>query len=171
LWCLNRAYFEGTRRITRRTSAHLVGAIHAVCAHPRTYARLADAPAVLQQAGVSARCAIIGGDYFDAVPSGGDAYILAEILHDWDDERSRMILQNCRRVCGPVSRLLLIEVVIAPGNAPDLAKFLDLHMLVLLGGRERTGAQYRALLAEAGYALSAVVPTQAGACVIEARPR
>ena len=146
-------------------------------AHPQLRGILFDQPHVvagataeLQQAGVSARCATIGGDFFAAVPSGGDAYILAEILHDWDDERSRTILRNCRRACGPASRLLLIEVLIAPGNEPDLAKFLDLHMLVLLGGRERTKAQYRTLLAEAGFALTAVVPTQAGSSVIEARP-
>jgi SAM-dependent methyltransferase len=146
-------------------------------AHPRMRGVLFDQPHVvavatagLQAAGVSERCETAGGDFFVEVPSGGDAYILAQIVHDWDDERSLTILRNCRRAIGPAGKLLLIEMVIAAGNERDLGKFLDLHMLALLGGRERTGAEYRSLLAKASFTLTRIVPTQAGASVVEATP-
>ncbi len=128
------------------------------------------AGALLHGAGVKERCETIGGDFFVGVPSGGDAYVLAQIVHDWNDERSLMILKNCRRAIGPAGKLLLVEMVIAPGNEPDFGKFLDLHMLALVEGRERTEAEYRALLAEAGFRLSTVEPTQAGSSVVEAIP-
>ncbi len=146
-------------------------------AYPHMHGILFDQPHVvvgagvlLQGAGVNERCTTVGGDFFVEVPRGGDAYILAQIVHDWDDGRSLTILKNCRRALGPAGKLLLVELVIAPGNASDLGKFLDLHMLALLGGKERTAAEYRALLAEAGFTLTTIVPTQAGTSVVEAIP-
>ncbi len=128
----------------------------------------ASAAAFLATAGVADRCQISAGDFFEALPSGGDAYILAQILHDWDDERSRTILQNCRSAMAPAGRILIVELVIPPGNEPSLGKLLDLHMLILLTGRERTEAEYRDLLASAGFRLTRVIPTSSGASVVEA---
>ncbi len=128
----------------------------------------ASATAFLGAAGVADRCQIIAGDFFEALPSGGDAYILAQILHDWDDERSFTILQNCRSAMAPAGRILIVELVIPPGNEPSLGKLLDLHMLVLLTGRERTEVEYRDLLAAAGFRLTRIIPTSSGASIVEA---
>jgi hypothetical protein len=121
-------------------------------AHPAVRGVLFDQPHVvkeaqprLQAAGVAERCATEGGDFFVAAPAGGDVYVLAQILHDWDDERCRVILGNCRQAMRPAGRLLLVEQVLPPANEPSFAKWLDLHMLVLLTGRERTEAEYRDL--------------------------
>jgi SAM-dependent methyltransferase len=131
---------------------------------------VAGAKPLLEMANVAERCQIVGGDFFEEVPTGGDAYILAQIVHDWDDVRSVAILKNCRRAIKPTGKLLIVEMVIAPGNAPDLGKFLDLHMLALLGGQERTEAQYQSLLSLSGFDLVAIIPTQSGASVVEAIP-
>lgn len=146
-------------------------------AHPRMRGVLFDQPhvvagagALLRERGVTERCETVGGDFFVELPRGADAYVLAQIVHDWDDQRSLTILKNCRRVIAPSGKLLLVEMVIAPGNEPDFGKFLDLHMLALVGGRERTEAEYRTLLAEAGFRLTTTVPTQAGSSVVEAIP-
>jgi O-methyltransferase domain/Dimerisation domain len=145
-------------------------------AHPRLRGVLFDRPQVvegavssLKDAGMSERCATVGGDFFEDVPPG-DAYILSQIVHDWDDERSLRILKTCRRAIAPTGKLLVVELVIAPGNQPDFGKLLDLHMLAMAGGRERTEAEYRTLLAGAGFRLTQVAATQAGASVIEAVP-
>ena len=124
----------------------------------------------LEAAGVAQRCQTVGGDFFTAVPPGGDAYLMRHIIHDWDDAKSLTILGHCRKVMAPTARLLLIETVIPPGNDPCFAKFLDLNMLVLPGGLERTEAEYRALFAAAGFRLERIVPTKADVSVIEGVP-
>jgi hypothetical protein len=146
-------------------------------AHPTVRGVLFDQPhvvagatALLQEAGVNGRCEVVGGDFFVEVPRKGDAYILSQIVHDWNDQRSLAILKTCRRAIAPTGKLLLVEMVIAPGNQTDFGKFLDLHMLALVGGRERTEAEYRTLLAKAGFQLTKVVPTQTGSSVVEATP-
>jgi hypothetical protein len=131
----------------------------------------ADASRFLDKAGVADRCTTVGGDFFESVHGGGTTYVLAQILHDWDDEHCQTILTNCRRAIRPEGRLLVVEQVIPPANEPSLGKWLDLHMLVLLGGRERTESEYGSLLAAAGFELTKVVPTQSGASIIEAIPR
>jgi len=118
--------------------------------------------------GLSERCHCVGGDFFESVPPGGDVYLLASIIHDWDDERSVAILRTCRRTMAPGSRLLLIEMVIPAGDAPSYAKLLDLEMLVLAGGRERTSDEYAALLANAGFRITRIVPTHTSSSIIEA---
>jgi hypothetical protein len=131
---------------------------------------IAGASELLRATGVDARCELVSGDFFAEVPRNGDAYILSQIVHDWDDERCLAILTTCRRAIAPSGRLLVVELVIAPGNDPDFGKFLDLHMLALVGGRERTQSEYRDLLGEAGFQVTRVVPTAAGASVVEAVP-
>ena len=145
--------------------------------NPTTRGILFDQPHVVAAAGpqlmaaeVSERCTTVGGDFFVAVPGSGDAYVLAQILHDWDDERCIAILRQCRRAMPARAKLLVIELVLPSGEEPFFGKWLDLHMLVLLGARERTAAEYNALFRTAGFALSRVVPTAAGASIVEAIP-
>jgi hypothetical protein len=125
----------------------------------------------LEAAGLAGRCVTVGGSFFESVPGGGDAYLLRHIIHDWDDARSQTILQNCRRAMGPGRQLLIVETVIPPGNGPSFAKLLDLTMLVSPGGMERTEAEYRNLLSQAGFRLERVVPTRTEVGVIEAWPQ
>jgi hypothetical protein len=145
--------------------------------HPAARGILFDQPHVvatagerLAVAGVAECCTIVGGDFFVEVPSGGDAYVLAQILHDWDDERSVAILRQCRSAMPAHGKLLLIELVLPPGEEPFFGKWLDLHMLVMLGARERTAAEYEALFRAAGFAPGRVIPTAAGASIVEAVP-
>jgi SAM-dependent methyltransferase len=109
----------------------------------------------LAGAGLGARCECVGGDFFDAVPAGADHYVLSRVLHDWDDEPAGRILAACRRALPAGGRLLVVEALL-PERAADApgAITMDLHMLVLLGARERTEAEYRALLATAGLRLA-----------------
>lgn len=122
----------------------------------------------IEEAGLADRCELIAGDFFQFVPEGGDAYILKWVLHDWNDEQSVVILKNCRRTMGDKGKLLLIESVIASGNEASFGKFMDLNMLVMTGGRERTESQYREVMAAGGFELSKIVPTLSPFCVIEA---
>lgn len=128
----------------------------------------ADAEAFLEKAGLGGRVSTVGGDFFDSVPDGGDTYVLAQILHDWDDDQCARILDSCHEAMPPGATLLVIEQVLPPANEPSLGKWLDLHMLVMLGGRERTADEYRSLLAAAGFELTSVIPTQSGASLVEA---
>lgn len=131
---------------------------------------VANADETLRAAGVADRCARIAGSFFEAVPPGGDAYVLAQILHDWDDEHCVAILSQCRAVMPENGKLLVVELVLPPGDEPFFGKWLDLHMLMLLNARERTKAEYDALFRDAGFALAAVVPTLPGPSVVEAAP-
>ena len=131
---------------------------------------VASAEEQLAATEVADRCTFVGGDFFTEVPAGGDAYVLSQILHDWDDERCVAILGNCRQVIPDHGKLLVVELVLPPGDEPFLGKWLDLHMLVLLGGRERTAAEYNTLFRAAGFELARVVPTPPGPSVVEAVP-
>jgi O-methyltransferase domain/Dimerisation domain len=127
----------------------------------------AGAQETIAGAGVADRCSFVAGSFFDRVPEGADAYVLSAILHDWNDERAGAILRSCRAAVHDRSRLLIVEAVIAPGNEPDWMKILDLHMLVALGGRERSEEDWRALLAANGFRLEPQTP---GAPLLEATP-
>jgi hypothetical protein len=124
----------------------------------------------LSAAGVTDRCQVLAGDFFQAVPPGGDAYMMRHIIHDWDDDRSRIILRNCRAVMPAHGKLLVVEAVIPPGNDPNWGKLLDLNMLVMPGGLERTEAEYRDLFAATGFTLTRVMPTSADVSVAEGVP-
>jgi hypothetical protein len=146
-------------------------------AHPHLKGVLIDQPHVvagagpkLEEAGLAGRCETVAGDFFQSVPDGGDAYILKHVLHDWDDDRCVSILGNCRRAISNQGRLMVIEILVTPGNEPDYGKYLDLNMLVLTKGRERTEAQYRTLFEAAGFTLSRVVATRSELSIIEGRP-
>jgi hypothetical protein len=134
-------------------------------------ATVASAPALLDAADVTERCAITSGDFFhDAVPGGGDLYVLKSIIHDWDDDRAVSILSNCRRAMDPAGTILLIERLIPAANEPSVSKWMDLTMLVVAGGRERTEQEYRTLLERAGFAVSSIIPTAAHLSLIEGKP-
>jgi hypothetical protein len=128
-----------------------------------------DAPSLIQARGLADRVTIQAGSFFDGVPAGGDAYLLSHIIHDWSEEQCLTILGNCRRAMNPASRLLIIEMVLPPGNAPHPGKLLDLMMLVGPGGQERTEHEYAALLGKAGLRLTRVVPTESAVSVVEAK--
>lgn len=136
-----------------------------------------DAPHVVEgatepirAAGLADRCRTEGGDFFRVVPAGGDAYLMKHIIHDWPDDKATTILKNCRKAVNPGGKLLLVEIVIKPGNEPDVGKIIDLEMLVLPSGRERTEAEYAKLFAGAGWKLTRVVPTKSPMQVVEGEP-
>ncbi|MBD2504546.1 methyltransferase [Anabaena azotica] len=146
-----------------------------LAANPKMKGILFDQPSVIarafsliESAGVQDRCQLLTGSFFESVPSGGDAYILKMIIHDWDDERAIAILKNCHKAMPENGKLLIIEQVVPPGNQPSFAKLLDLHMLIMCqGGHERTETEYRHLIEKAGFQLKRIVPTQSGVSVIE----
>lgn len=119
----------------------------------------------LGESGLSARCRFVGGDFFSSVPPA-DAYVMRHILHDWDDAAAISILRNCRKAMNPEGRILVVETVLPPLNAPCFGKWLDLMMLIV-GGRERTGRQYRHLFSQAGLQLSRIIPTAHEVSIIE----
>ena len=167
-----RAYnFGAIARIVDVGGGQSVLLQHVLQAHPHLCGIVFDRPSVaeaartrLAEAGLSGRCEVVSGDFFAGVPAGGDAYVLSWILHDWDDEAAVRILRNCRASMGDASRLLVLELVLSPGNAPHpstaadtLARTVDLEMLAVVGGRERTEAEFRALFGRAGFRLTRVL--------------
>ena len=121
-------------------------------------------------AGVESRLSTETGDFWKRVPADGDAYIMKHIIHDWDDDRAVKILENIRTVMKPGGRVILLESVLLPGSTqPDFGKLVDIEMLLMPGGRERTEEEFRALFKRAGFTLTRVVPTQSPLSVLEAR--
>ncbi len=120
---------------------------------------------ILSGMGLDGRCQIVGGDFFKSVPSA-DAYVMRHVLHDWEDDQAVAILRVCREAMSPEGRILVVETVIPVSNEPCFGKWLDLMMLVV-GGRERTGEQYNRLFADAGLKLNRIVPTAHEVSVIE----
>jgi hypothetical protein len=128
------------------------------------------ARALLGREGLSGRSECVGGDFFEAVPAGADLYLLKCIVHDWDDAEAVAILRSCRRAMTRDARLLLVEAVIPPGNDACLGKLMDVNMLVIHGGLERSRAEFAALLDKAGFALADVIITGSTVDLVEARP-
>jgi hypothetical protein len=95
---------------------------------------------------------------------------MKHIIHDWNDDKASVILENIRKVLPKDGRVILIESVIPPGNEPGLGKIIDLEMLVMPGGRERTEEEFRLLLERSGYRLARIIPTKSPLSVVEARP-
>jgi hypothetical protein len=143
-------------------------------ANPLMKGIVADTPSVIrktekmiQTRGIEYRCQAVECDFFKKIPSGSDAYLLSNILHDWSDEQCRIILTNCHRAMKTESRLLVVEMVIPPGNEPSIAKLLDLEMLVTTGGRERTEKEFKTLLESSGFKFSKTIATKESICIIE----
>ena len=127
--------------------------------YPDSQGILLDQPAVVAQAPELPRLRRVGGNFFESVPPGGDLYTIKWVIHDWEESKAIAILRNIRRAMKPGSRLLLIEALLKENPGPDFAKWLDINMLVMTGGEERTEKEYCALLNEAGFKLERVVPT------------
>jgi hypothetical protein len=160
-------------------------------AHPSMRGILFDLPHVIERAkpeiaaaGLADRCELVAGSFFDddafshipldalkATNGGVVAFFMRHIIHDWEDEKALTILRNCHRAMPADGRLLVVESVIPPGNEPFAGKFLDLVMLLIPGGKERTEDEYRILFVQAGFNLSRIVPTGAEVSVIEAVKR
>jgi SAM-dependent methyltransferase len=144
-------------------------------AHVRLRGVLMEAPAVaaaagpvLEAAGVADRCEVISGDFFAGVPDGADRYLLANVLHDWDDDRAVAILAECRKAMTKDGRVLIVERLIPDDPEQALPTLLsDLNMLIVTGGKERTNAEYASLLTGAGLALDRVTPVSFPYGVIE----
>lgn len=128
------------------------------------------AHAALDAAGVAQRVECVGGDFFESVPADGDAYLLSLILHDWNDADCIRILQSIRTAIPAHGVLVILENVIPAGNEPHLGKVIDMIMMTILNGTERTRSEYAALLDEAGFTLDDVIATQAPTSLIVARP-
>ncbi|MDH5669223.1 MAG: acetylserotonin O-methyltransferase [Nitrospira sp.] len=144
-------------------------------ANPRLQGVLFDQPGVIARAekdqhvtakGIARRCRLESGNFFEAVPTGGDAYIMKYILHDWNDEECVKILSNCRAAMNEKGKVLVVDAVVSPGNDPSWGKLLDIQMLII-GGRERTKAEFAALFAAAGLKLTRVVPTKCALSIVE----
>jgi hypothetical protein len=129
---------------------------------------VADAPALLKARDVSDRVTIEAGDFFKSVPAGGDAYVLSHIIHDWSEDQCLTILGQVRKAMNSRGRLLIVEMVLPAGDAPHIGKMLDMAMLVMTGGEERTEAEYGLLLSKAGFHLTRVVPSNSAVSVVEA---
>jgi hypothetical protein len=130
---------------------------------------VADAPAVLDAAGVRNRCEIAAGSFFDGVPAGGDAYLLKAIVHDWEDDDALRILRGVRAAIADGGTVLVVERELGPPNTEPEAKLSDLNMMVGPGGRERTRDEFAALFAESGFELERVVSTPIGLHIFEGR--
>ena len=143
-------------------------------AHPGLRGVLFDQPHVvegaaptLEAAGVAERCMRVEGDFFTPPLPAGDLYLLRQVIHDWDDARSSAILRHCAQAMAQDGKVLVIEALIPPGNDPSSVKFLDLQMLVMTGGRQRTEEEYHRLYAAAGLRLLRILPTNTQFSIVE----
>ena len=147
-------------------------------AHPDMRGVLFDLPRVVTAAsrtlasyGVDDRVECVGGDFLHSVPSGGDVYLASLVLHDWPDDQARSVLANIAAAGGSGARLLLLEFVVPPGDTPHMSKISDLNMLAMMGGKERTEAEWREFLTAAGFADIALHHTSTPFSVIQATAR
>jgi hypothetical protein len=125
------------------------------------------AKAKVEASAIADRCEVVGGDFFQSVPAGADAIILKWIIHDWNDQQSVAILKNCHSALPENGKLMLVEAVVPQSSEPHFSKFIDLNMLVMTGGRERTEEEFRKLYEDSGFKLTRVVPTESPFSVIE----
>ena len=145
--------------------------------HPHLRGVLFDQPAVIEEArtllaqsGVTDRCTLLGGDFFDSVPEGQDLYMMKMIIHDWPDAPALRILRNCHRAMRKDSRLLLIEELMPARAVPGPQHFIDLAMLTMLGSKTRTEKEFQHLLAQAGFELTRTLDLVHGFAILEAKP-
>ena len=144
-------------------------------ANPTMEGILFDVPHVIERTrhlieaeGLKERCELVGGDFFESVPNGGNAYLLKNIIHNWDDERAVVILKNCHRAMQGNGKLLIVEMVIPSSNEPFFGKLLDLQVMInYQGGCERTKAEYQTLFETAGFKLTKILPTASPLSIIE----
>lgn len=174
-----RAYdFSGARRIIDVGGGHGELLIAILKAFPETHGAVFDMPHAFEgarerarNAGVTERCEFLAGDFFEAVPPGGDVYLLKSIIHDWNDERSAVILRNCRGAMSQDAKLMLVERIypahVEVSRTHQALTRSDLNMLVGAGGHERTETEFRSLLGTAGFGAIRILPTATDYSVIE----
>lgn len=145
--------------------------------HPKVRATLFDLPHVIQNPnyltkaeGLSGRWTTASGDFFQSVPTGGDAYVLKRILHDWSDDQCARILSSCRQAMSNKSRLLVVDSVVPAGNVPHPSKVMDILMMVFAGGYERTEQEFKDLFERAGLKLTSVTMTRSSLSIVESIP-
>ncbi len=166
--------FSGVNRLVDIAGGHGLLLAGILKANPHLQGVLFDLPFVIEGAGellqkedVSDRVELASGDFFESVPEDADAYMMKHIIHDWDDESSIKILQNIRSAMNDDGKVLIIEMVVPEGNEPSPSKALDILMLVMEGGKERTKDEYRKLLEASGFRLTKIIPTKSPYSVIE----
>jgi hypothetical protein len=146
--------------------------------NPKLKGVLFDLPPVIEGArtdrhvtakGIAGRCALEAGDFFKSVPKGGDIYMMKYILHNWDDANCLKILSNCRAAMNDHGRVLVADPVITSGNTPEWGKLLDIQMMVVVRGSERTKEDFAALFKKAGLKLTRVIPTSSPLSIVEGR--
>jgi SAM-dependent methyltransferase len=148
-----------------RANPHLKGVLFDL---PSAVERARTAP-FLNAKGIAGRVELVGGDFFQSVPEGADAYMMKYVIHDWDDALCIRILENCRRAMARGGRVLVVDTVIPGGNAPHWGKLLDIAMMVATGGRERSASEFKDLFARAGFKLKRIVPTACPLSIVEGR--
>lgn len=137
--------------------------------HLDTPSRIEGAKAAIETAKVGDRCQLISGDFWESIPAGGDVYIVNNLIHDYDDDNAGKILGNLRRAIGNNGKLLVVEMIVPPGNEPSLAKILDVEAMIMTPGAiERTAQQYRQLLQKAGFKVTRIIPMPSPMSIIEA---
>ncbi len=166
--------FSGIKKLTDVGGGLGVLMVEILLANSSMKGIVADIPSVIQETrkmiqarGIEDRCQTVEIDFFKNMPSGSDAYLLSNILHDWPDEQCRTILKNCHQAMKSESKLLVVEMVVPPGNDPSVAKLLDLEMMVTTGGRERTEIEYKNLFESSGFKLSRIIPTKENVSILE----
>jgi len=169
--------FQGFRRAVDVGGGHGAFLAAILDQNPAAEGVVFDQPSVIAEAAklehvqrFGGRLTTVGGDFFDAVPAGGDLYLLKFVLHDWDDANAARLLANLRKAIAPTGRLAVVELVLPPPNEPHIGPLMDLNMMVMTGGVERSGAEYGDLLAKSGFRVERVVPTHSPFSVVEAVP-
>jgi hypothetical protein len=166
--------FSGNRVVADIGGGHGVLLDSILRSNPSTMGILFDSELVIEGAthigsdGVRDRRQDLSGDFFELVPQGADVYILKNVLHDWSDDQAVRILKNCRCAMDSQAKLLVIETVLPLSDDPAFGSLLDLNMLVMSGGRERTKDEYCSLLEKGGFRLTQVIPTLAPVSILEA---
>ncbi len=152
---------------------HLLGAV--LQKNPETKGVLFEIPPVLESAtamldsyGVTDRVELVAGDFTEAIPVTADIYMLKHIIHDWYDDKNQKILGNIRDVMPDDAKVLVIDAVVPPIGEPHFSKFLDLEMLMLPGGMERTAEEFKSLLTKSGFKLNRIIPTPSPVSIVEA---
>lgn len=142
--------------------------------YPHAHGTVFELPEVINdikasQPSLNDRCELMAGDFFTSIPKGHDVYLLKSVLHDWDDAKAEQILKNCHQAMTPDSRLLIVEVVLLPQDQSLYANCMDLLMLAITGGKERTLTSFKTMLEQAGFVLESIYPTSTEFSILEAR--
>jgi len=170
--------FSGVRTIMDVGGGNGSMALAILGKYPDMKGKVVDLPYIepqakqtIQAAGAAGRCAFEATDFFRSVPKGADLHVLKFILHDWTDEECVRILTRCREALAPGGKVVLVEMLVPEEIRPDFVMLMDLNMLVMTGGRERTAKEFEKVFQDAGFEMTRVIPTKSPFALIEARPK